>query len=86
MQPEDAHMPPDQGDSSPKQECEVIPEGIIIPAFKAQAQVDFRVYRLVQGFLFNYQFSFTETSKTILSSEPKCLQSVSNISVPFLMK
>lgn len=27
---ENAHMPPEQVDSSPKQECEVIPEGIII--------------------------------------------------------
>ena len=30
MESENAHMPPEQVDSSPKQECEVIPEGIII--------------------------------------------------------
>ena len=30
MKPEDVHMLPDQGDNSPKQECEAIPEGIII--------------------------------------------------------
>jgi uncharacterized membrane protein YidH (DUF202 family) len=30
MKFENAHVPPKQVDSSPKQECEVIPEGIII--------------------------------------------------------
>ena len=30
MESENVHMPPEQVDSSPKQECEVIPEGIII--------------------------------------------------------
>jgi uncharacterized membrane protein YkgB len=30
MESENAHMPPEQVDSSPKQECEVIPQSIII--------------------------------------------------------
>ena len=30
MESENAHVPPEQVDSSPKQKCEVIPEGIII--------------------------------------------------------
>jgi uncharacterized membrane protein YdbT with pleckstrin-like domain len=30
MKFENAHMPPEQVNSSPKQECEVIPEGIVI--------------------------------------------------------
>jgi len=30
MKSENTHVPPEQVDGSPKQECEVIPEGIII--------------------------------------------------------
>ena len=30
MESENAHVPPEQVDSRPKQECEVIPEGIVI--------------------------------------------------------
>jgi uncharacterized membrane protein YkgB len=30
MKPEDAHLPSDQGDTPSKQECEFVPEGIII--------------------------------------------------------